>query len=815
MVVISFLKQHVPTFNIKTWQTFYCLVCAKAKSTHQLARARTDIPKQKPLDLLVSDILGPFEEDVQGFWYLLTIRDHVPTYKIVYPLKLWSDAPAAILDAIKQLKVCTGLTPKALRTNNAQEFTLASFTNSLGALRVTFCPLLPYLPQENGEAERLNRTLADMARAIVVQGQMPSCFWQFAYASASYIHNRILNSHCPKSSPHQELFGQAPSIATLYPHGANAVVHIPAVHQRGKLNPQAIDYKLLRPLMSGGWLLWDQHTNKMVQSVSVIFPQFQTSRQADTPTKGSLMHIMNAMLLGKVPTEQYFEEENRAIASLPLVKDVKIPNHLGQALSGPHRDHWRAGPDGKEGRVGCYGERAGHWWVFDLKTNTDGGIAKFKAQLVACGDKQSPGVYCSETYALTASLMLLHLMLATAVFNGWQVASFDVSGAYLYSPVEECVLVEPPTYFMPELRSKVLSLKKALYGMRQAGRCWWKFLLGILHRLGFVAMEVDQSLYIFCSKNVVIAIWIHIDNGVITSTLVDATSDFKAVLVSQLDIKWSKNFDRIVGLECVFGNGEVAITQWQLTDSILEAYPWQIVARDSPFPVLPVGVPTSNASPVDTAPFRSVIGSLAYLVSGSRPDLAFVVNYLAHHSMGPTPALWDLLDHMVCYLPKTCDRGIHLCPGNISLNLWSNAGWGGDLECSQMGFVLRLGNTPILWGSKRQSVVALSTCAAEYITLSDSTQHLVQAINQLGQLVSDFNKAIFCDNQAAVQVLIDNKLHKQMRYLDRAFFFVNDTVRKHGIKITWVKTDDMLANALTKRLLGPTLLTLPFLGVSG
>ncbi|MBW0547216.1 hypothetical protein O181_086931, partial [Austropuccinia psidii MF-1] len=193
-----------------------------------------------------------------------------------------------------------------------------------------------------------------------------------------------------------------------------------------------------------------------------------------------------------------------------------------------------------------------------------------------------------------------------------------------------------------------------------------------------------------------------------------------------------------------------------------------------------------SVPPVDMTPFQSVIGSLAYLVSGSRPDLAFMVNYLARHSMGPTPAHWELLDHVVGYLRKNCNQGIRLFPGNISLNLWSDAGWGGDLK------------------------------QAEYIALSDSTQCLVQVINQLGQLVGDFNKAIFCNNQAAVQVLIDNKLRKRMRYLDQAFFFVNDTVRKHSIKITWVRTDNMLADALTKRLLGPTLLrALPFLGVSG
>ncbi|MBW0461356.1 hypothetical protein O181_001071 [Austropuccinia psidii MF-1] len=66
-VVRSFLKQHVPSFEQKSWKPFYCEVCAKSKSTHQLARAPVDIPKDKPLDLQVSDIMGLFNQDPQGF----------------------------------------------------------------------------------------------------------------------------------------------------------------------------------------------------------------------------------------------------------------------------------------------------------------------------------------------------------------------------------------------------------------------------------------------------------------------------------------------------------------------------------------------------------------------------------------------------------------------------------------------------------------------------------------------------------------------------------------------------------------------------
>ncbi|MBW0492095.1 hypothetical protein O181_031810 [Austropuccinia psidii MF-1] len=138
--VVSFLKQHVPNFDLKIWQPFYCEVCSKAKSTHHLARARTNIPKEKPLDLLVSDIMGPCADNAQGFRYLLIIRDHRLTYSIVYPLKSCSKAPEAILDAVKQLQVCLGMTPKALRTDNNWEFTSASFTNALARLGIPLCP---------------------------------------------------------------------------------------------------------------------------------------------------------------------------------------------------------------------------------------------------------------------------------------------------------------------------------------------------------------------------------------------------------------------------------------------------------------------------------------------------------------------------------------------------------------------------------------------------------------------------------------------------------------------------------------------------
>ncbi|MBW0521635.1 hypothetical protein O181_061350 [Austropuccinia psidii MF-1] len=114
-----------------------------------------------------------------------------------------------------------------------------------------------------------------------------------------------------------------------------------------------------------------------------------------------------------------------------------------------------------------------------------------------------------------------------------------------------------------------------------------------------------------------IAIWIHINDGVIASNSAAAVSDFKRWLCMEVDIKWHDTISQIVGLECVLGKGEVAITQKRLTSSILEAYPRQIVKHEYPLPMLPMANSPEEGDILDVTPFHSVIGLLAYLVSGS------------------------------------------------------------------------------------------------------------------------------------------------------------------------------------------------------
>ncbi|MBW0527976.1 hypothetical protein O181_067691 [Austropuccinia psidii MF-1] len=195
-------------------------------------------------------------------------------------------------------------------------------------LGVVFCPLLPYSLQENNEAERLNRTLGDMARAMVVQSQMLSLSQVLTSSGtirAGTIHHYAAPSwrQCYSTHTGTSSAGQA--------------------HTKGN-KLQAVETADDGQLAALG----PKHQQNGAVS-KCHFPPVPTIKT------GCLTHIMNAIVLDKVPTERYFEEENQVVSSLPLVKDVKIPSHLGQVLNGP---------DGGKGCVGRCGKRAmneNHW----------------------------------------------------------------------------------------------------------------------------------------------------------------------------------------------------------------------------------------------------------------------------------------------------------------------------------------------------------------------------------------------------------------------------------------------------------------------
>jgi hypothetical protein len=136
-------------------------------------------------------------------------------------------------------------------------------------------------------------------------------------------------------------------------------------------------------------------------------------------------------------------------------------------------------------------------WVFAIKPGTQGGPKTFRARYVAKGFNQKLGIDCNETYAPTASLNTLQLLISLANKMNYPTATFDVSSAYLYSPIEEEAYVQPPTEIFPELKGKIMKLIKAMYGTKQAAQCCWQFFKGKMEIAGFVSSKLEPSLYIY------------------------------------------------------------------------------------------------------------------------------------------------------------------------------------------------------------------------------------------------------------------------------------------------------------------------------
>lgn len=138
-------------------------------------------------------------------------------------------------------------------------------------------------------------------------------------------------------------------------------------------------------------------------------------------------------------------------------------------------------------------------WVFKLKKNETGAVVKHKARLIAKGYVQQPGVDFDEVFtpvARVARLLSVRLLLSLAAHEGWPVHHMDMKSTFLNGVLEEEVYVsQAPGFIVTGQDSKVLRLKKALYGLRQAPHAWNARLGATLKSLGFEPSAHEHAVY--------------------------------------------------------------------------------------------------------------------------------------------------------------------------------------------------------------------------------------------------------------------------------------------------------------------------------
>ncbi|KAK2983111.1 hypothetical protein RJ640_013642 [Escallonia rubra] len=207
---------------------------------------------------------------------------------------------------------------------------------------------------------------------------------------------------------------------------------------------------------------------------------------------------------------------------------------------------------------------------------------------------------------------------------------------------------------------------------------------------------------------------------------------------------------------------------------------------------------------VDPTFFKSLVGSLRYLTC-TRPDILFGVGLISRYMEAPTVTHMKAAKRILRYLKGTIEFGLFYSPSNnFKLLAYCDSDFAGDLDDrkSTTGFVFYMGNMAFTWSSKKQPIVTLSTCEAEYVA---ATSCVCQAIwlrfllREL-HLPQKESTEIFVDNKSAIALPKNPVFHDRSKHINTRYHYIRECITEKAVELKDVKSQDQVADIFTKPL---------------
>lgn len=454
-------------------------------------------------------------------------------------------------------------------------------------------------------------------------------------------------------------------------------------------------------------------------------------------------------------------------------------------------------PPGKKA-LGCR-------WVYKIKYKSDGSLERLKARLVVFGNHQVEGLDYGETFAPVVKMVTIRTFLAVAAVKGWELHQMDVHNAFLHGDLAEEVFMKLPPGFNRGHEGKVCRLKKSLYGLRQAPRCWFAKLAGALRKYGFHQSYSDYSLFTYSRNEVRLYVLVYVDDLVLAGNNSSAISTFKAYLSRCFKMKDLGILKYFLGLEVARSKEGIFLNQ--------RKYTLDIISEVGLLGAKPASTPmeTTHNLGLDTSPllddperYRRLVGRLVYLAV-TRPDLAFAVHVLSQFLQRPREAHLASALRVVRYLKGSPGQGILLrSDNNLTISGWCDSDYA---TCpltrrSVTGWFIRLGNSPISWKTKKQHTVSLSSAEAEYRSMAATVCELKWLRELLTSL--DIKKSLpmvlSCDSQSAIHLAQNPVFHERSKHIEIDCHFTRDAITDGIIQPVHVPTTEQLADIFTKPL---------------
>ena len=182
--------------------------------------------------------------------------------------------------------------------------------------------------------------------------------------------------------------------------------------------------------------------------------------------------------------------------------------------------------------------------------------------------------------------------------------------------------------------------------------------------------------------------------------------------------------------------------------------------------------------------YRGIVGSLIYVMTGTRPDLCYVVTLLSQHMAKPTHAHLGMAKHVLRYLSGTIHYGLQFQKCDvIDISGFCDSDWGASEDRRSItgyGFQLSRNGPLISWKCRKQQTVALSTCEAEYIALAAATQEAKFPRQLFADMQGSETKCVilYVDNQGAIALAKNPVQHQRSKHIDIRYHFARLEVQK-------------------------------------
>ena len=286
----------------------------------------------------------------------------------------------------------------------------------------------------------------------------------------------------------------------------------------------------------------------------------------------------------------------------------------------------------------------GSKWVFKEKIGDDGSIERYKVRLVAQGYSQQRGLDYDETFSPVVRTESVRALIALAAKNNMILHQLDVTTAFLNGTLDEEIYMKQPEGF--EIKGKehlVCKLRKSIYGLKQASRCWNTALHAHLCTIGFCQSDNDPCIYV--SEDGMVTLAVYVEDIILGACGEKLMKEVKQAI-------GQKFITRDMGeLEYFLG---VAVNQNKKSGAVWIGQPMytrKVIKKFNMRQAKPVATPVDSSvkltkaeedsETIDQGLYQSAVGCLLYLSTWTQPDIAFAVSNVAKFCSNPSKRALD------------------------------------------------------------------------------------------------------------------------------------------------------------------------------